>query len=168
MVGRGLTLALLVPLVACYQWVPASVETVSPGMEVRLRLSETGAADVAELAGTPQREVSGELLQWADEVMISAPLFTTTGRDNRLRDNGLRQRFIVGADDVLGVDMRELNRQRTWMLAGGVSLVVGSALVWGFGKLFGNTNPPGSQPPKDVESDPFGWGVGWALLRSFR
>ena len=121
------------------------------GTDVRLRLSDEGAAQLEELTGTRRSEVSGQLLQWDSEVMVSAALQAAGAGAN---SSSLRQRFVVDQEDILGVDTRELDRTRTGLFVGGVAVVAGSAIVWVVSQLAGGgtaaTNPPPSAP-----SEPF-------------
>ena len=48
MTRAGLILALLLTVSGCARWVPAQLGTVPPGTDVRLRLSEEGAAQRGE------------------------------------------------------------------------------------------------------------------------
>lgn len=151
MVRASLLMALVIMVSGCARWVPARVGDVPLGTDVRLRLSEEGAAQLEELTGTRRSEVSGQLLQWDSEVMVSAALQAAGAGAN---SSSLRQRYVVDQEDILGVDIRELDRTRTGLFVGGVAVVAGSAIVWVVSQLAGGgtaaTNPPTSGP-----SEPF-------------
>ena len=144
-----LLLVLVVLSVGCHRYVPAQIGDVSPGMEIRLRLSDEGAERVEEFTGLRRAEVSGELLEWSDEVLVSMPAPNQVGMNGR----SLQQRVVVGADQVLGIDVREFDRTRTTLFVSGVSVVVGAALITAVAKLFGGTEkgeiPPGDNLPTD-------------------
>ncbi|MCY3704241.1 MAG: hypothetical protein OXH08_01885 [Gammaproteobacteria bacterium] len=151
MVRSSLLMALVILVSGCARWVPARVGDVPVGTDVRLRLSDEGAAQLEELTGTRRSEVAGQLLQWDSEVMVSAALQAAGAGAN---SSSLRQRFVVDQEDILGVDIRELDRTRTGLFVGGVAVVAGSAIVWVVSQLAGGgtaaTNPPPSGP-----SEPF-------------
>ena len=151
MVRASLLMALVILVSGCARWIPARVGEVPAGTDVRLRLSEEGAAQLRELTGTRQSEVSGQLLQWGSEVTVSAALRTAGAG---AYSSNLRQRFVVDEEDIVGVDVRELDRTRTGLFVGGVAVVAGSAIVWVVSQLVGGgtaaTNPPPSAP-----SEPF-------------
>lgn len=151
--GRAtLVMALLIMVSGCVRWIPARVGEVPVGTDVRLRLSEEGAAELRELTGTPRSEVSGQLLQWGDEVMVSAAL---QGAGAGANSSSLRQRFVVDEEDILGVDIQELDRTRTGLFVGGVAVVAGSAIVWAVSQLTGGGTAAPNTPPDPGPSEPF-------------
>jgi len=85
-------MALVILVSGCARWVPARVGDVPIGTDIRLRLSDEGAAQLEELTGTRRSEVSGQLLQWDREVMVSAALPAPGSGANISR---LRHRFVV-------------------------------------------------------------------------
>jgi hypothetical protein len=151
MTRTGLTMVLLLAIAGCARWVPAPLGTVPPGSDVRLRLSEDGAERLAESTGTRTLEVSGELIQWEPQVLLSTVL-ATAGMGV---DPGLRQRLVVDPDEVLGIDVREVDRTRTGLLVGGVVAVAGSAIVWAVVNIIRGSEGAPSSPPTDAPSEPF-------------
>ena len=151
MVRAGLVLALVLLVPGCARWVPARIGDVPVGADVRLRLSDEGIQELEELTGTLRSEISGELVQWDQEVMISAALETA---GTRLGSN-LRQRLVVDQNDIVGVDVRETDRTRTGLFIGGMAVVGGSALVWIISKLTGSGTAAPSQPPVTGPGEPF-------------
>ena len=151
MVRAGLVLALVLLVPGCTRWVPARIGDVPVGADVRLRLSDEGIQELEELTGTLRSEISGELVQWDQEVMISAALETSGMR----LGNNLRQRLVVDQDDVVGVDVRETDRTRTALFVGGMAVVGGSALVWIISKLTSSGPAAPSQPPTTGPGEPF-------------
>lgn len=152
MVRASLLMALVILTSGCARWIPARVGEVPVGTDVRLRLSEEGASQLEELTGTRQSEVSGQLLQWGSEVMVSAALRTAAAGAN---SSSLRQRFVVDEEDILGVDVRELDRTRTGLFVGGVAVVAGSAIVWVVSQLTGGGIAAPTDPPPPGPSEPF-------------
>ncbi|MBI4521565.1 MAG: hypothetical protein HY701_12065 [Gemmatimonadetes bacterium] len=156
-------IAAVVLLPGCYRYVPARVGTVPPGTEVRLRLSNEGAERVAEVTGVQQTQVSGELVQWSEEVMISLPLRTS----DAALDRSVRQRVIVRAGEVVGIDVREIDRTRTAVLAGGLVSVVGGALVWTAVRLLEGTSGTTPRPGEGGEGPTVVGGLVPVWLRAF-
>ena len=151
MTRAGLTLVLLLTVSGCARWVPAQLGTVPPGTDVRLRLSEDGVARIEETTGASTAQVTGELLQWEPEVLLSTALAPAGARVSP----GLRQRLVVDPDDVLGIDVREVDRTRTGLLVGGVVAAAASAITWAvINILQGSEGAPGT-PPTEVPSEPF-------------
>ena len=146
-----LIMVLLLAVAGCARWVPAPLGTVPSGSDVRLRLSEGGAQRLEELTGTRAVEVTGELLQWEPEVLVSTALATAGTRI----DPSLRQRLVVDPDDVVGIDVREVDRTRTGLLVGGVVAVAGSAIAWAVVNILQGSEGAPSTPPVDVPSEPF-------------
>lgn len=152
MVRAGLLMALVIVVSGCARWVPARIGEVPVGTDIRLRLSEEGAAHLEALTGTRRSEVSGQLLQWDGEVMVSAALRTAGAGAN---GSNLRQRFVVDEEDILGVDIRELDRTRTGLFVGGVAVVAGSAIVWVVSQLAGGGTAAPTDPPTSGPGEPF-------------
>lgn len=150
MTRTGLTLILLLAVAGCARWVPAPLGTVPPGTDVRLRLSEEGADHLEELTGRRAVEVTGELVQWEPQVLVSTALATAGARV----DPGLRQRLVVDPNDVLGIDVREVDRTRTGFLVGGVVAVAASAITWAVVNLLQGSQGTPDAPPTDVPSEP--------------
>ncbi len=152
MVRVSLLMALVIMASGCARWVPARLGEVPVGTDVRLRLSEAGAARMEELTGASQTEVSGQLLRWDEEVMVSAALRNAGAGANA---SGLRQRFVVERDNIVAVDVRELDRTRTGLFVGGVAVVAGSAIVWVVSQLSGGGTAAPTDPPAPGPSEPF-------------
>lgn len=151
MTRAGLILALLLTVSGCARWVPAQLGTVPPGTDVRLRLSEEGAAQLEEMTGSGAAEVTGELLQWEPEVLVSTVLAPTGARV----DPSLRQRLVVDPANVVGIDVREVDRTRTGFLVGGVVAVAGSAVVWAIVNIVRGSEGAPTTPPTDGPQEPF-------------
>lgn len=147
-----LLVVLLMTVSGCARWVPSQLGTVPTGTDVRLRLSEDGVQRLEELTGENTPEVTGELVQWEPEVILSTALApSTAGSAGR----GLRQRVVVNPNDVVSIDVREIDQTRTRLFVGGVVAVAGSAIAWAVVNLVrGSEGAPGV-PPTDVPSEPF-------------
>ncbi|MBI4539215.1 MAG: hypothetical protein HY704_06890 [Gemmatimonadetes bacterium] len=139
--ARSLWLALSILLAGCYRYVPARMGGVPPGTAVRVHLTEEGARRLEELTGRERRQVSGELLGWGEQVLISAAVPAADG----MVDRGLRQRIIVARDEVVAVEVRELDRVRTVVLVAGVAAGATAAIVGAFTGGGGEGSRP--EPP---------------------
>lgn len=147
----GLTLVLLLAVAGCARWVPAELGMVPPGSDVRLRLSEDGAMQLEEATGTRSTEVTGELIQWEPEVLVSTAVVTPGARVGP----GLRQRLVVDPGNVVGIDVRETDRTRTGLMVGGVVAVAGSAIVWAVVNIIRGSEGAPTTPPTDGPQEPF-------------
>ena len=147
----GLALALLLTVAGCARWVPIQPGTAPPGSDVRLRLSGEGADRLEELIGTRTVEVTGELIQWEPEVLVSTAVANPGARVGP----GLRQRIVVDPGDVVGMDVRELDRTRTGLLVGGVVAAAGSAIAWALVNIIQGTEGASNRPPTDGPQEPF-------------
>ena len=151
MMRTGLALILLLTVSGCARWVPAQLGTVPPGTDVRLRLSEDGAEQLEEMTGAGTTEVTGELLQWEPEVLVS----TALGPSAMRLDPGLRQRLVLDPDNVIAIDVREVDRTRTGLLVGGVVAVAGSAIAWALVNIIRGSEGAPTSPTTDVPQEPF-------------
>ncbi|MCY4647267.1 MAG: hypothetical protein OXE73_10380 [Gammaproteobacteria bacterium] len=151
MMRTGLALILLLTVSGCARWVPAQLGTVPPGTDVRLRLSEDGAEQLEEMTGAGTTEVTGELLQWEPEVLVS----TALGPSAMRLDPGLRQRLVLDPDNVVAIDVREVDRTRTGLLVGGVVAVAGSAIAWALVNIIRGSEGAPTSPTTDVPQEPF-------------
>ena len=151
MMRTGLALILLLTVSGCARWVPAQLGTVPPGTDVRLRLSEVGAEQLEEMTGAGTTEVTGELLQWEPEVLVS----TALGPSAMRLDPGLRQRLVLDPDNVVAIDVREVDRTRTGLLVGGVVAVAGSAIAWALVNIIRGSEGAPTPPTTDVPQEPF-------------
>lgn len=150
MTRTGLIMVLLLTVAGCARWVPTPLGTVPPGSDVRLRLSDDGARTLEELTGTRAVEVTGELIQWEPEVLVA----TALAAGSVGIDRGLRRRLVVDQNDVLGIDVREVDRTRTGFLVGGVVAVAGSVIAWAVVNLIQGSEGTPVVPPTDVPSEP--------------
>ena len=151
MMRTGLALILLLTVSGCARWVPAQLGTVPPGTDVRLRLSEDGAEQLEEMTGAGTTEVTGELVQWEPEVLVS----TALGPSAMRLDPGLRQRLVLDPDNVVAIDVREVDRTRTGLLVGGVVAVAGSAIAWALVNIIRGSEGAPTSPTTDVPQEPF-------------
>ncbi len=144
-------LVLCLALGACYRYVPATVETVPEGARVRALLSVSGEGRARQL-GLEGRVVQGTVLARGGSVVSlfvpTAPISVEFGA------GPLYQQLDLGPEDVLRLDIRELDKTKTFSLlaggAAGLTLVTVRVFTGG-----GPARPPnsGDEPPESLR----GW-----------
>lgn len=140
------TWSLLLLTAGCHRYVPVRAGSVPAGTEVRVELSDGGAARMEGVLGRRTTEVAGELTEWSDRVVLTVPVAATAG----LTDRALRRPVVLELDEVVGVDVRERDRLRTAVLIAGVVAAVGVAALAAFTGTFGGTST-GEDPPEQPE-----------------
>jgi hypothetical protein len=130
----------------CYSFVPVGVEAVSPGENVRARITAEASGKLPEAVPSDNRLVEGELLERRDDGFT---LFVpTTVRQQGFYSESLHERVWLSSADVIDLERRELDRPRTYVLAGvGAAAVVAIALKTLTGKTGGNTIDRTDQGP---------------------
>lgn len=140
----GLALLLLLALSGCYAYVPVVDDGLTPGDDVRLRLSAPTATTVSERVGHPIRSVEGPLL-----VLTSDSLRVDVGWGAIYAGTvfeGRRDTLQFHRSQVLEVDRREFSRVRSGLaaaaLTAGVVALIRSITGGGQGRP-----DPGDPPP---------------------
>ncbi|MBI4540874.1 MAG: hypothetical protein HY704_15330 [Gemmatimonadetes bacterium] len=137
---------------ACYTYVPARVESVSPGTDVRVYLTDEAVSNLKEPLELNGRQVEGQLIAHnGTEMYFELP--------RRLRGEGrleriLRQRVTIPARDIVAVEVRSLDRFRTGALVVGAAvggMVFVTGLFSGEGRT-GRGKPPGGETDTWVPS----------------
>jgi len=141
-------LAAFTVLSGCYTYSPAALIEVAPPQNVRARLAPAEAERLTEYTRSDTRSVEGEMLETgADSVMLLVEV------NNRLRGDRVEtfhQRVRVARAGILDLEIKELDRPRTYMALGGTTLAVG-ILLWN--KIVeggGSIRPDGRPPPDDT------------------
>ncbi|GIW51344.1 MAG: hypothetical protein KatS3mg081_0699 [Gemmatimonadales bacterium] len=144
---------------ACYQYVPATLEAVPEGATVRALLSASGEQRARQL-GVDGRVVQGTVLA-RDRGVVS--LFVPTVPISIEFGAGpLYQQLDLAAEDVLRVDVRELDRTKTFsLLAGGAAAVTLVAVRSFTGGGPGARPNPRDEPPESLR----GWILPLATVR---
>lgn len=118
----------LITSVGCYRYQPVRPDEVAVGATVRLRLAETAAERLREALNDPDldRTLDGEVVgQDAGSLLLSV--------ERQVRSMGytakvLAQRVDVPRGDILGLELKELDRTRTGVIGGAV-LAAGFYLI---------------------------------------
>src|SRR5687768_2378457 len=134
-------LILLVLLSGCYRYCPQRPGAVPPGSDVRVHLSVEGVQRIGEAYGSAYGMLDGRLESWADEVVLTVAVPAAPG----MIDRGLRNRIVIPQPDIVGIDLRQLDRTRTGALSATLGVVVVGAAIALFTGTFGGgtaTDPP--------------------------
>jgi len=147
---RWLTIGgLLATSAACYRYVPTTMEAVQAGDHIRAMLSAEAQQDLQDRVGLDLRILDGQLLEDGDQVVVSVP---TVKLESSFGAQSLHQNIDVPRRDIVRVDVRQLDKVRTYGLIGlGVGVV---ALV--SVKAFGESGPGspdggGGVPPEHIQ-----------------
>jgi hypothetical protein len=143
----GVLMLITAILPGCYRYVPVTVESVSPSETVRARVASGAGSDGTARPQEP-RTLEGELLARDD---AGFTLFVPAAvRQQGFFTENLRERVRVSSADVIGIERRELDRARTFVLLGaGTAAVVALVIETLSGETGGNTidrTPPGPAP----------------------
>lgn len=128
----------------CYNYVPTEVGVVSPGEDVRLRVSREGGEELARTIESSeiQLEVSGQFEGLEQgSVLLRVPVV----RDPTGLRPAIQQVVRLPEADVLTVDRRELSVGKTAALVGIGAGAVGFLLTQVF-EVFDDTNSDGDDP----------------------
>lgn len=128
----------------CYTYVPASLDEVSVGSEVRAHLSRA-ATDRFRETGVEREAVNGRLAR-LDSAQLVIETRAHASTVDLYGSTPLRQPVNLTPQDVVAVSVRRLHKTRT-MAAVGLGVAAGVALVGGMlGDWFGG----GDEDPTDV------------------
>ncbi|MBV6522503.1 MAG: hypothetical protein MNPFHGCM_02651 [Gemmatimonadaceae bacterium] len=129
--GRHAVIAVtLLPFgTGCYRYAPVKMTDVSPGMDVRARVSAEASARIAPLLGvTSARTLTGTLITSVpDTIMVEVP--ATGVPDPGTVGPALSQRISIPRSDLVELEVRSLNRARTAAIVGGSAVVLVSLLL---------------------------------------
>lgn len=140
----ALLLAGLVGPAGCYRYVPADLAEVSPGRDVRLRVSPEETARFAAVIGPDTRTLEGRVVELTDsELMVEVPVVSNQVGS---RIQTLNQRLDLARTGISFVEIRELDRTKTTIAVGGGAAIAGFILVKGLTGAFnaGNDDEGGS------------------------
>lgn len=139
-------------LAGCYSYAPARTEALSAGTEVRAHLTGAGSDRLLDVNGLDTRRLEGEVLDVGeDRIVLSVPVPADPGSP---RYRGLEERVILPLADLAELEIREMDRTRTGLFAGGAVVVAGSILraaLRGESKSEEGTGPP---PPNEFRRIP--------------
>lgn len=146
---RRLILWAVFPLAACYSYVPVDPAAISPGMQVRARLSAPGALRVSEATGEVRRRLEGEVVALqADTLVVAIPVRSSGG--SYVAQAGLPpplDTLQVARVDVAVLEEKRFSAGKTALAAG----AAGAASAFVVIRLFdlaggGGGGPDGGNP----------------------
>lgn len=115
--GRALRLTAipvltLTVLSACYQYVPATTESLMPGAEYRGHLSDEGSQQVARLLGQNVARFDGRLIGVQDTAYLVS-MGATLRRSEDRPTIWTGEQLVIPRSAVTRFEMRQLDRPRT-------------------------------------------------------
>lgn len=124
-------LVALVPLVAaCYRY--ARVDAASelpPGMGVRARVNGATADQIEPILGTSNvRLLTGKLIATtADTLIVEVPAVYNAAVGSSMQT--LNQRIAIPRSGVVELESRQLDRQKTYVVAGAAAVIIGGYIL---------------------------------------
>ena len=137
------TAALL--MTACHTYTPVTTQGVTPGARLQARLTDRGAADLAQYVGPYARIVEGRVTQATDSVLVMS--VTELTRANGVEETWRGESVTLNRNSIADLSVPKVSRTRSILLAGGiVAALVGIGLALGTesgvsGKGPGTSNP---------------------------
>lgn len=157
--GAALAVAALL-LSGCYTYVPAELETVPPGREVRVQLTRRATAELPVQLPVNGPTLNGELMRKnADRFTIRVPIRdTSSGIDG----DGLKQDILIPTDAILEIQRREFDGLATGLLVAG-AVGAATSLILLIMDSSGSPPPDLGDPPQQMRgpilSPRNGWNV---------
>jgi hypothetical protein len=123
----------------CFSYVPVNPSEVSPGQEVRLRLTAEEAARYPDLRLRDARLMEGTLVETTDgELVVAASI---AAGDPTRGTRVLVQQVSVPRSGILEVELREIDKVRTGLLVVGGGAIITAVIIKG-GSAFGGRDGP--------------------------
>lgn len=134
---------------ACYTYADATLESVSPGAQVRVGISADATARFSDALGAEQRVLEGHVKAREGGGLLIDVVSAT--RQVGFQFEQLRQTLRLERPDVTYVELKTFDRGRTTFAVGVASVAVG-AIAWKAlrGKTGGDTRPPGEGGASDA------------------
>jgi hypothetical protein len=114
----------------CYSYTPIEGATPSPGLEVRLALSDAGSVQMAPLIGPRINAIDGRAIQTTDTALVLA-VEGVVGQGGRSMNWSL-ERLSVPRSAVSSVQTKTFDHKKTWAIAG-LTVVGAFAVSQAFG-----------------------------------
>ena len=126
---RSLPLIAVSLSAACYSYAPVQAGSLAPGSGIRARVSATAAERIAPLIGADNpRVLSGKLVDNANgTLIIEVPTVVQAGLGGSAQS--LYQRISIAPLDILELESRRLDRQKTTLVVVGGAVVAGLAIA---------------------------------------
>jgi hypothetical protein len=110
----------------CYRYQQITPASITPGQTVRTRLNAEGMVRLEPFFGEPQRQVVGEVVESGSGQL----LLLTRGRMpmGAMPDDRLRQRLVIEQREIVDIEQRSLDRQRTSVVVGALTASAAAVL----------------------------------------
>jgi hypothetical protein len=129
---------------ACFSYQPSQLESIAPGKAVRLRISPEEADRLADAGLSDSRLVDGVLVENGAAGVV---LDTRIGINDPTRGTrALTQRINVAQTEIREVELRQLDRLKTGLVAGAFAVVVGAVVAAQLVGGRGRADDPGPGP----------------------
>ena len=123
---RTLVACGLLALTGCYVYVPAEVQTVPPGENVRLRVSRGALAELAEVVPGGEPVVRGTLVRREqDRLFVRVPITT---RRVGFMNQPITQDVGIAAGEILEMELRRKSNGRTALFVAGTGVVAAAVI----------------------------------------
>lgn len=130
-------------LTGCFSYVPASLETVPAGTDIRVYLTRQGLADLPEPLEQDGPFLTGTLVRREDErVFIRVPI---APRQEGFYTSTFGQDVSLATGEIVQLERRKLDRAGTALLVGGTAAAAG-AVIFLIVEAFGEPGKP--EPPE--------------------
>lgn len=152
--GRLLALVPVLALQACYTHTVVQPGQVAPGSSVQARISAAEAERLGPALGAESRLLRGEVVDVETEgVMLEVGRRASSGQ-------WLTQRVTIPRSELLEMEIRELDRVRTYGLIAGVVVLGGIA---GYTQFEGSSSGTGGPARPGGEQVRIPIGFGWVF-----
>lgn len=134
-------------LPACYTYSPSTLADLTPGDQVRARLTGAQFDELAEHLPGEDRVLEGEIIESGNGgILLEVPVATTV---QGMQVQSYHQRLDIPTAGVADVELRALNKHRTYAVSGAAIIAVGY-VIWD--QLLSDTRRGGTDPqPPPVE-----------------
>jgi len=132
-------------MAGCYSYLPSSLVEVGPDQDVRARLAPEEAARLEDFVRGDTRSLEGTIVeQGPDSVLL---LVETHSELRGVRVETLHQRLQVARSQILDLEVKRLDRGRTYLMTGaGVGAIAWLTVRGIFGNGGSSTEDPGTDP----------------------
>lgn len=144
---RRTLLPALVVMAGCHTFQPASYDQISPGERVRARVNSAWADSLDALLQRDGRVVEGTVVEKPDgALLLEVPVQSEL---RGIEFQTLSQRVSIPEDGLVELELKELDRGRTWGVVALASVAVGVFIAQQLSGNSGGSNVPGGGGPSE-------------------
>ena len=144
---RSLTLVLLLALGGCYTYSPTAFDSLGGGAEIRIRLSAVEVDRLDDVLPSEGRVVEGAVVERTGGSLFVDVTVASSLQGMRL--TSLNQRIQLNRDGVLNLELKTLNRKRTWIASGIAGAAIGFFIYKQFLQDSGGSSSTGGGGPDE-------------------